>query len=57
MPGTVLMAPRKTPLTADVLFRRYSYTDGRYKPVDGEVAQTAPLNEQHGEVAGNMNGA
>ena len=51
------MARQKTLLTAEEFFRLYSHRDGRYELVDGEVVEMAPVNEEHGEVASNINGA
>ncbi len=51
------MSTQKTLLTADEFFRLYSHKDGKYELVDGEVVEMAPVNEEHGEVAGNINGA
>jgi Uma2 family endonuclease len=51
------MSTQKTLLTAEEFFRLYSHKDGRYELVDGEVVEMAPVNEEHGEVAFNINGA
>ena len=51
------MARQKTLLTAEEFFRLYSHKDGRFELVDGEVLELAPVNEEHGEVAFNINGA
>ena len=51
------MSTQKTLLTADEFFRLYSYRDGRYELVDGEVVEMAPVFRRHGRAASNINGA
>lgn len=51
------MTQQKTLLTADEFYDFCCHNDGRYELVDGKVVELAPANEQHGEVAFNINGA
>jgi Uma2 family endonuclease len=62
------MTRQKTLLTADEFFRLYSGRDGKVELVRGEVVgpalvgekhgvEMAPVSEEHGEVASNINGA
>ncbi len=51
------MSTQKTLLTANEFFEQYSYTDRRYELVDGEVSEMAPVTEEHGGIASNINGA
>ncbi len=51
------MSTQKTLLTADEFYQLYSYKDGRYELVDGEVSEMAPVTEEHGGIASSINGA
>ena len=51
------MTQQKTLLTAGDFFRLYSHRDGRYELVQGEVVEMAPVNNEHGEVASNIDTA
>ena len=51
------MAQQKTLMTADQFFEFCCRNEGRYELVDGRVVEMAPANEEHGEVASNINGA
>ena len=48
------MTQQRTLLTADEFFRLYSHRDGKFELVEGEVVEMAPVNEEHGEIAGNV---
>ena len=51
------MTQQKTLMTADEFFDFCCRNDGRYELVDGKVLEMAPVNEEHGEVAFQINGA
>ena len=51
------MTQQKTLLTAEQFYEFCCQNDGRYELVDGKVVELAPANEEHGEVASNINGA
>ena len=51
------MTQQKTLMTADEFYDFCCRNDGRYELVDGKVVEMAPANEEHGEVAFNINGS
>ena len=51
------MAQQRTLLTADEFYDFCCRNDGRYELVDGEVVELAPVSEEHGEVASNIDTA
>ena len=51
------MTRQKTLLTADEFYEFCCQNDGRYELLDGMVVELAPANEEHREVASNINGA
>ncbi len=51
------MSTQKTLLTADQFFDFCCKNDGRYELVRGEVIELAPANDEHGEIASNVDTA
>ena len=48
------MTTQKTLLTADQFYDFCCKNDGRYELVRGEVIELAPANDEHGEIASNI---
>ena len=48
------MTTQKTLLTAEEFYLFCCRNDGRYELVDGEVLEMAPPNDEHGEIASNV---
>ncbi len=51
------MTTQKTLLTAEEFYLFCCENDGWYELVDGEVVELAPLNDEHGEIASNVDTA
>ena len=51
------MTTQKTLLTAEEFYLFCCENDGRYELVDGEVVELAPPNDEHGEIASNVDTA
>ena len=51
------MATQRALLTAEEFYLFCCRNDGRYELVDGEVVELAPPNDEHGEVASNVDTA
>ncbi len=51
------MSTQKTLLTANEFFEQYSHKDGRYELVQGEVVEMAPVTDEHGGIASNIDTA